>query len=33
MVNKVLKILAYAVLSIAVFIGYASWVEEADIYR
>ena len=33
MVKKVLKILAYALLSIAVFIGYAFWAEETDIYR
>ena len=33
MLKKVLKILAYALLSIAVFIGYAFWAEETDIYR
>ena len=33
MLKKVLKIVAYALLSIAVFIGYASWAEETDIYR
>jgi hypothetical protein len=33
MVKKALKILACALLSIAVFIGYAFWAEETDIYR
>lgn len=33
MLKKALKILAYAMLSVAVFIGYAFWAEESEIYR
>jgi len=33
MVKKLLKLLAYAMLSVAVFIGYAFWAEESEIYR
>ena len=33
MIKKLLKLLGYSLLSIAVFIGYTFWAEEADIYR
>ena len=33
MIKKLLKLLGYSLLSIAVFIGYAFWAEESEIYR
>ncbi|MCT2531269.1 hypothetical protein N2382_10420 [SAR92 clade bacterium H921] len=33
MIKKLLKLLGYSLLSIAIFIGYAFWAEESEIYR